>query len=252
MTDRLLKSREVLGCRPHRPRAADRDPLPRLRRAREPRQRVQRHLDPDHAGAGPDGGDPDQVHRPLGRRQPGADRHGRRHAERGLSRRADPGADAARGGGRRRPRRLQRPPGLEARHPADRRHPRHAHHLPRHHLPDLRRRVDQRPRDEPRLQGRAPHRAARPAGPELDRRRGRSCSSGSSSPAPPSAAPSTPSAATRAPPSTPASTSAAPASPPSSSPARWPASAATSGFRATRSPMSTSPAASSSTWSPPA
>ena len=62
-----------------------------------------------------------------------------------------------------------------------------------------------------------------------------------------SAAPSTPSAATRTRRSTPASTSAAPASPPSSSPAPSPASAATSGSRATPSPTSTSPPASSST-----
>ena len=39
----------------------------------EPRRRLQRHLAADHAGARPDGGDPDPLHRPVGRRQPGAD-----------------------------------------------------------------------------------------------------------------------------------------------------------------------------------
>ena len=48
-------------------------------------EHLQRHLDPDHPGARPDGGHPDQVHRPVGRGQSLLHRHGRGDDERGLS-----------------------------------------------------------------------------------------------------------------------------------------------------------------------
>ena len=153
--------------------------FPGLRRAREPGQRVQRHLAADPAGARPDGGDPDQVHRSVGGGEPRAHRHGRVDAERRRARRAGAGDP----GGRRRARHdhghVQRSAGVEGEHPADRRDARHDDDLSRHHLPDLGRQMGERARDVAGLQGVSARRVSRPAGAELDRHprgdRGSSC-----------------------------------------------------------------------------